>query len=167
TPMCTQDVGFSASATGADGQPIANPSCSWTLDGGSTIVSTSCSGTFSNLSPGSHTARVTVTDSVTGCADTKTTAPVTVFPSLSVSPALTGSCNRTSQSSAGPAGGSNPAGVSYAWTFSPNAGSSSAQSGTITVGSPGTYTGNVTVTDARPDGLTCTASNSASAPVFA
>jgi len=68
-------------------------------------------------------------------------------------------------------GGSNPAGATYAWTFSGGGtttpSSSAAKSGTVAVGTPGVaYTGSVTVTDPRTD-ITCQASGSDTATPYA
>lgn len=162
TPTCGLSAGYTASAIGANGSPIDNPQCQWTFSDGSS--STICSGS-QTLPAGSSTGTVKVTDPTSGCSDTITTAPVTLYAPLSVSAALAGGCTSSFTYDATVTGGSNPSSVSYAWAFS-GAGtttpsSSSVKNGSVTVGTGGvSYTGNLTVTDSRTDGLTCTANAS-------
>src|SRR5216683_623530 len=74
TATCGLSVGFQlTSATGFDGKPVANPSCSWSFDNGAATAST-CSGSI-DLPAGTHTATVTVTDpsAPASCSTTSTT----------------------------------------------------------------------------------------------
>jgi len=168
TPSCTLSTGFEASVTGFDGQPLETATCAWTFDDGST--SNLCKGDH-NFAAGSHTGTVVVTDPASGCTDTKTTAAVSVFPPLSVTANLVGSCSSTFTYDATITGGSaGTKGIS--WAFSgggtTNPSSSTSKSGSVTVGTGGVnYSGTVTVTDVRSEDLTCTASNTASTPVYA
>ncbi|MCC6751893.1 MAG: hypothetical protein IT371_29840 [Deltaproteobacteria bacterium] len=164
SPSCAKSFSFSASATGIDGQPLQNPSCSWTFkdSGGNTVGSSAlCSGSFSPASGGTFTGTVVVSDPGNSCADTVTTAPVAAYPPLSVQPILAATCASSYTYDATVTGGSGS--VSYAWSFPGNTtpGTSSTKSGSVAVGSPGTtYTASITVTDARSD-LLCTASGQA------
>lgn len=161
TPTCGLSAGYTASAIGPTGLPVGNPQCSWTFDDGSTAAT--CSGSQA-LPAGTHTGTVTVTDPVSGCADTVETAAVTLFSPLSVSALLTGGCSSSFSYDATVTGGSDPSAVSYAWLFSGGGtttpSTSSTKSGSVAVGTGGvSYTGAVTVTDPRTD-LTCTANAS-------
>lgn len=95
-----------------------------------------------------------------------------MFPQLTVTPTLTGSCSLSFGYSASTSGGSGGS-TSFAWTFSGPSTvtppTSSTQSGTATVGAAGTYTGQVTATQVRPDVAAgqCTATGSNTAQVFA
>src|SRR5205085_762011 len=77
-------LGFSATATGGQG----TPSCSWTFKKDSqatSLTASTCSGTLSNVTPGSYEGTVTITDSSgSTCEDTVTTAPVNVLAGLDV-----------------------------------------------------------------------------------
>jgi hypothetical protein len=166
-PTCTLDVEFEVTgATGSDGTPIVNPTCEWTFDDGTTA--TGCSG-ITALTAGSRTGTVKVTDSANGCTDTVTTAPITVCSPLSLEADLVGTCEGTFTFSAVPAGGCG--GVTYSWLF-PGGGivtpsSSTDASGTATVDTGGaTYSGTVTATDTRTDGLICTAAASDDTVVY-
>lgn len=169
TPSCLGGFNYSASGTAVDGTPIANPVCSWTFSNGST--SNLCSG-FLASSPGSVTGTVTVTDpSAASCNATSTSSPVAVFAPLSVVADLTATCSSSFTYDATPSGGSNPAGVTYAWTFSGGGtvspSTSAVKSGAVAVGTPRVaYTGNLTVTDPRTD-ITCTATGSDTATPLA
>lgn len=162
TPTCGLSAGYTASAIGANGLPVGSPQCAWTFDNGST--SSSCSGS-QTLPAGSHTGTVIVTDPATGCTDTVQTAAVTLYPPLSVSALMTAGCTSSFSYDATVTGGSNPSGVAYAWSFSGGGtttpSTSSTKSGSVAVGTGGvSYSGAVTVTDPRTDGLTCTANSS-------
>ncbi len=168
-PSCEQGFSYTASGTGSDGQPIANPVCSWTFSNGAT--SNTCSG-FVSAAPGTYTGTVDISDpSAAECTVTKTTGSVHVYAPLSVTADLTATCTSSFTYDATPSGGSNPSGVGYAWTFggggttSPS--SSTTKSGSVTVGTPGVaYLGTVVVTDPRTD-IECTASDSDSATPYA
>jgi len=166
TATCGLAVGFQlTSATGFDGKPLANPSCSWSFDNGAATAST-CSGSI-DLPAGTHTATVTVTDpsGPPSCAATAVTNQITNFNPVTVSPSLAATCTNSFSYDATAGGGSGS--FSYAWAFSGpgtvNPSSSTSKSGSVAVGTGGvTYTGAITVTDAgRTDGLICTASASA------
>lgn len=78
TPSCTNSFGYELlTFTGIDGQPLANPSCSWTFSDGAG-TSAACSGTVTGLSPGSYTGTLVASDSF-GCTATVTTAPANVY----------------------------------------------------------------------------------------
>jgi len=159
TPSCSLEFNYSVTAvTGIDGKPVTNPDCSWSFSDGGT--STNCSGTHQVSASGSFTGTVVVTDPATGDSKTFTTAPVSVYDSLSVTASLTASCNNKVNYSATTSGGGT--GLTYAWTFSPadaNPNTSTSASGTFLGTANQTYTGEVTVTYLRSDGLTCTASD--------
>jgi hypothetical protein len=169
SPSCDQGFSYSASAEDASGVAMANPVCKWTFSNGAT--SSSCSG-FLAAAPGSYTGTVEVSDaSAPACKQSKTTAPVTVYAKLGVVADLTATCSSSFTYSATPSGGSDPAGVGYAWAFSgggtvtPSA--SSSKSGSVAVGKAGVaYTGNVVITDPRTD-IECKANASDSATPFA
>lgn len=118
TGSCTSSLGFAASATGPDGQPLGSPTCAWSFsDGGSSTV---CSGSRTVLA-GSHTGTVTVTDPNSGCSATASSAPATVYAPLAVNLALSGAAqtcpSMTSDAAtwnAVASGGASP--YSYSWT---------------------------------------------------
>lgn len=158
TPTCGLSADFTATATGQNGQPPGTLSCNWLFDDGSTA--TTCSGS-QTLPAGTHKGTVTVTDSASGCSDTIDTANVALYTPLSVTALMTGSCFSSFAYNANVSGGSNPSALGYAWTFSGSGtttpSTSTTKSGTVAVGTGGvSYTGNLTITDTRPDGLTCT-----------
>jgi hypothetical protein len=157
-PTCTLDVNFEASGIGLDGQPIVNPACSWTFDNGATA--TGCSGTMA-LPAGSRSATVTVSDpAAPGCAAEPVGAQVAVLPPLAVSADLQGNCNGSFTFSSNASGGTGN--FSYLWSFN-GAGTMSISgspnpSGEVTVSTGNTdYSGTLTITDTRPDGLSCPA----------
>ena len=170
TATCGLSVNFQlTSATGADGKPIANPSCSWSFDNGAATAST-CSGSIV-LPAGTHTATVRVTDpNATSCNATATTNQVTNFNPPAVTPSLGATCNNSFTYDATASGGTGS--FSYAWAFSGggtvNPSSSTTKSGSVAVGTGNvSYTGAVTITDTgRSDGLTCTASAQANVTPF-
>jgi hypothetical protein len=82
---CDGSVQFSVTATGADEQPLPNPTCSWIFDDNPALTASTCSGSIT-LGPGSHTGKVTVTDPSSACSDTAVTASVTVYGSVAVAP---------------------------------------------------------------------------------
>lgn len=165
TPTCGTSVGFEATAKGPDGSPLQNATCSWTFSNGATA--STCSGSI-ELPAGSHTATVTVTDGASSCSDQKTTSAVSVHAPLAVVPSMTGTCANTLNYGAAVSGGAGNATV--AWDFAANGGSiggSTTAAGSITTTLPGVlHTGTVTVSETR-DGLTCTASGSATATPYA
>jgi hypothetical protein len=166
-PTCGLDVQFAVtSAAGLDGASIANPTCTWTFDDGSTA--TGCTG-VQPLAAGARTGTVVVTDPSSGCSDIVTTAPVTVYPPLSVTADLVGSCDGSFTYAAVGSGGSGA--FSYLWSFSGggpvSVSSSSAPAGSVTVGAtPASYSGTVSLIDARPDGLSCPATATDETMVF-
>jgi hypothetical protein len=151
TPSCDPEVGYSATLTGFDNQPVTNATCKWTFN--DTVIDGPCSG---------------VTDPGTGCSDTVTPAAVTVYPPLAVTAALGGDCNnKLTYAAPTVTGGSktNPDDYTYSWDFGGTPPDSSSRSGEYTGVAPGSYTGWVTVTDVR-DGLTCEAKDDDSANVY-
>lgn len=172
TPTCGLQAGYSASAEGPDGTPLANAQCDWTFKEGETVtgtVSGSCSGTIS-LPAGTHTASVTVSDPDSGCSDTIDAAPVAVCPAIDVSAALTPTCTQSFGYDATPSGGCGE-GVSYQWTFSGpgsvSPSTSSSKSGSVAVGAAAqSYGATVLVTDSRSD-ITCTDTDSTSTTPYA
>ncbi len=164
TATCNMTPSFALdSATDNEGSALGSPQCSWTFDDG--LTATTCSGTHTFATAGSHHGTITVTDPGSGCVQTYKTPDVLVYPPPAVTATVTEGCVSTFGYSATASGGT-PAGVSYAWTFTgpgtvtPSSTTASSGTGTVTVG--GSYTASVTVTDLRTDGLTCTASNQAS-----
>lgn len=168
TATCGLDAGFElVSALGADGQPIANPACEWTFDDGGSA--TTCNGTHAFAATGQRTGTVKVTDPVTGCGETVSTAPVGVYLPLAVEARLIGGCASQFGYEATITGGS-PAGVGYDWTFA-GAGpvvppTSKAPGGTANIVVGGGYAGDVLVTDLRTDGLVCTATGHGAAAAY-
>ena len=162
TATCGLSVQYQlTSATGADGQPIVNPTCSWSFDNGAATAS-GCSGAI-DLPAGTHTATVSVSDpNAASCNATAATNQVTNFNPPAVTPSLAATCNNSFTYDASASGGTGS--FSYAWAFSGggtvNPPSSTTKSGSVSVGTGNvSYTGAVTITDTgRSDGLTCTAS---------
>lgn len=167
TPTCGSAFNYSASGKDMLGQPIANPSCSWTFSDGST--SNSCSGTINTLATGTVTGTVTVTNPASGCSGTSASASVLVYPSLVASASAAGTCASTVNYGSAVGGGSGS--YSYAWTFTgagtASPASSTSASGSFSVSSGGTpYTANLVVTDGRSD-IVCKANASAVAVPYA
>ncbi len=170
TPTCTNSFGYELlSFTGIDGQPVANPSCSWTFSNGAG-TSTTCSGTVTGLSPGSYTGTLQASDA-SGCSATVTTAPVNVYNDLHASCPLTPTCELSFGYADGFTGGSGD--VSYAWTFSGSGGgtptptSSITASGSVAVDKGAVpYHAHLVVTDLRND-IHCEASCDADATPYA
>ncbi|MCC6752253.1 MAG: PKD domain-containing protein [Deltaproteobacteria bacterium] len=166
TPSCGLSVGFSATATGIDGAPLSNAICTWSFtDGNGATVGSSanCSGSFAPAASGTFKGTVTVKDPGSNCSDTITTAEANAYPELVVQPVLAATCASSYTYDAVVTGGSNPAGVTYAWSFPGDTlpTSSTTKSGAVNVGSPGTeYEALVTVTDPRTD-VACTAGGKA------
>ena len=160
SPTCDQAFGFAVtSATGADGEAIADPGCAWTFsDGGAAAV---CAGQHAVAAPGAgFTGAVVVTDPASGCTAAVDGGAADAWASLGATADLSARCDEAFDF-AGAATGGSPAGVDWAWTFSPDSAApttSSASSGTVTGVADVTYTGAATVTDRRADGVTCTAS---------
>jgi hypothetical protein len=168
TPSCDREVAYSVAATSADGTAIASPQCQWTFSDGS--VSSSCSGTI-ELAAGMRSGTVIVTDPLTGCVVTATSAEVQVCEPLSVVADLTATCQSAFAYAATPGGGCGE-GLGYSWEFEGQGavvpGDALAASGTAAVGvSAVSYTGTVTITDVRSDELICTAQGSDSAVPYA
>lgn len=162
-PTCGEAFTFDASARATNNVLIENPTCHWVFSNGAT--SDSCAGTLP-ASAGAHSGTLTITDPTnTVCPATATSNTVNVYKPLSVTPALTGTCEGAFDYAATVSGGSDPAQVSYEWSFSSGTPSSStAASGTVGVGAGGSFTGSVVVTDSRTD-ITCTSSGSAGTDV--
>jgi hypothetical protein len=87
TGGCTGQLSYSVVALGIDGQPLANPTCAWTFDGGASS-STTCSGVF-NSTPGTHSGAVVVSDQGTACQATSTATGVNVYVPMTVNLKLT------------------------------------------------------------------------------
>lgn len=170
TPTCDMIPSYGLdSATGPGGEPIASPHCLWTFDDRSAIVET-CSGSHPFAVAGAHHGTVTVTDPASGCSRDFTTPDVNVYPRLEVNPEITGSCSSSFAYRAQVSGGT-PAGVSYSWTFggpgilAPP--TSTDLSGTVAITEGwDRFSGDVTVTDLRTDGPTCTALGRATGPAY-
>jgi hypothetical protein len=143
TANCDGKVSFSVAATGVDGLPLKNPTCSWVCDGNPEPIS-SCSDSI-NLGTGDHTCQVTVSDSTSSCSVTETSASVTVYPPITADPTLTGDCANDLAYAWNATGGSGK--LSCEWAFSGGLGSSTAPSGTFTGVPAGTYSATLLVTD--------------------
>jgi hypothetical protein len=171
TPTCGLSLQYAlTSATGIDGEPLVNPSCAWKVDGVA-VAGTACSGSYAVATGGEHTTTVTVTDTASSCQATATPAAVTLYPPLVVDADLVANC-RSGFSYAATTTGGSPQGVDVAWTFSgagavtpPSSTDASGNAVVAAVGGP--YAGQVTVTDKRTDGLTCTATDSDAATPLA
>lgn len=168
TPTCENAFGYQlTSFTGLDGQPATPASCAWTFSSGAGSSAT-CSGTVSGVSPGTYTGTLVATDAF-GCSATVDTGSVNVFGPLAASASMTATCQLSFGYAGSFTGGSGAA--SYAWTFtgggSPTPSTSSAQGGTVAVGTGGVpYAGHLVVTDQRTD-IACSAAADASATPFA
>ncbi len=170
TPTCTNSFGYELlTFTGIDGQPVQNPSCSWTFSNGAGTSAT-CSGTVTGLSPGSYTGTLEASDA-SGCKATVTTAAVNVYDALSATCTLTPNCSLGFGYTDGFSGGSGT--VSYAWTFSGSGGgtptptSSTTASGSVSVDKGAlSYHAHLVVTDQRTD-IHCEASCDADATPYA
>jgi len=96
TGGCTGKLHLVGGGTGPDGQPMNNPTCSWSISDGSTVVQSGISGcdTYSDTLPGgkSYTATLTINDPV--CGATQAAGSATVYDGLGV----TISANNTSLS---------------------------------------------------------------------
>jgi hypothetical protein len=150
------------SATGVDGETLPNPSCAWKVDGVD-VPGTACTGSTDVAATENHATTVTVTDPVTQCQTTWSSANVKLYPPLAVDADLVAHCRSGFTYAASTRGGS-PSGVDVAWTFSGpgtvTPASSSATSGSAVVDETGVaYAGHVVVTDRRTDGLVYTASD--------
>jgi hypothetical protein len=160
---CDGTVQFSATATGADGQPIANPTCSWVFDNNPALTASTCAGSIA-LGAGSHTGKVTVVDPTSTCADTESSASVTAYSSLSLAPSMVGDCAGGLSYAATASGGSGN--YVYSWTFHPTGGTTAAASGKLSGLVQGQYNGLVTLTDTHPDGVVCTVQGMAATTVY-
>jgi hypothetical protein len=149
TVGCGLGVHIDAHAARPDGSAIPGVTCTWTLDSGTTPVSTNCVDDIS-VPAGSHTLHVTVTDPATSCNTTAATAPFSAAAPVTAAATLTPSCGHQFGFNAS---GSGSGALNYSWTFSGPGSitppSSTAQSGLATTGSAGTYSAHLTVTDAR------------------
>ena len=164
TPTCTLDVNYAVtSITGAAGDsiPVGSASCSWMFDNDPNSTATGCTG-VKTLSPGSHSATVTISNlgGVNSCNAAAATPAIQVFAPLTVSAALTPTCESKFLYSAATSGGSGN--TTLAWTFSGGGSvspsNSTSPSGEVLVGTGNvSYHASVTATDTRPDGRVCTA----------
>jgi hypothetical protein len=168
-PTCEQQAEYEVtSAIGADGQPIANPTCEWEFSDGS--AASGCgAGVHAFGAPGNYSATVTVTDPGSNCSAEVEVAAVDVYPPLGLTADLTAACDSSFTYDSTPSGGTGS--YSFAWTFSgagtPTPAASSSQSGTVAVDvAAAEYTGMLTVTDGRTD-IECTTSASDSATPYA
>lgn len=166
-PSC--DGGFDYKVQASDPNGPINPNCSWTFSNGAT--SSSCNG-FLAVPAGTYGGSVVVAHpQLTGCDITADAGTIAAYDQLGVTPSMTATCNLSFGYDAGVTGGANPANFVYAWSFS-GAGtitpsSSSQQSGSASVSLGNTlYTGSLTVSETR-QGLTCSATASASARPYA
>jgi hypothetical protein len=151
-PSCDQEFGYELlEAIGADGQPIASPVCDWLFNGSLTLED-SCNGIVTGVPAGAYTGELTVTDPISGCEAVVTTNTVDVYEPLGADAFLEATCAMTYTFDGFASGGSGDYG--FAWTFDGGSvpASSSAESGVVTVPTPGVlYTGDPTVTDLRTD----------------
>jgi hypothetical protein len=149
TTGCDTSVHIDAHAARPNGDPIANVSCSWTLDSGVTPVSTNCIDDIT-VPAGSHTLHVTVTDNDTNCSTTSASAQFATATGVTAQATLTPQCGHHFGFSGSGNGSGN---LSYSWTFSGpgsvSPASSTSQSGTVDTGSAGTYGAHLVVTDGR------------------
>jgi hypothetical protein len=164
TPTCERNFRFAAATAGGSG----NTSLLWSFSGGGTVSpsnSTSASGeVVVGTGDVAYEARLTATDTrpdglVCPAPDTKT---IEVIEPLTVSAALTPTCERNFKFSASTAGGSGAANTSLLWNFSGGGtvspSSSTSASGEVVVGTGDVgYEARITATDRRPNGLECTA----------
>jgi hypothetical protein len=174
TTFCAPEITYDASAQ-LPGQLISNAICEWQFIKDNVTVATASDCTSAaplSLDPGNYTASVTVKDKdVPSCVSTPSTSAFTVYARLAVAPALTSICNGTFSFEANPTGGSGE--FHYAWSFSGPGGVSPVEStdrfGTVTVQSDVAgkeYSGHVSLTDLRPDGLVCPADGLAKTKVY-
>lgn len=84
---CDGKLSYSVAATGPNGQPLVNPTCVWTFDGGAN--SSSCSGDLS-VPAGTHSGTVTVSDGGS-CTATAASGEAQVYLPLGISLGLVGS----------------------------------------------------------------------------
>lgn len=83
TPSCDGTLGYSALGLDINGNPIANPACSWTFSNG--MTSNVCSGSLI-VGPGEYSGTVEVTDpSAPACSSTSASNTVTLLNGLVVS----------------------------------------------------------------------------------
>jgi hypothetical protein len=172
TPTCGLDVNYAVtSITGALGEsiPIGSATCSWVFDNDPNSTATGCTGVKA-LSPGSHSAKVTITNlgGVNACNATADTPAVQVFAPLTVDATLTPTCESKFLYSATASGGSGNLEFSWNFTGPGLAASSNTASGEVG-GLAGNvqYQGEVKVTDrGRPDILICEATDAAPVTPF-
>ena len=150
---CSTSVHIDAHAARPDGSAIPGVTCSWTLDSGSTPVSTNCVDDISVPADGlSHTLHVTATDPATTCSIAAATTSFTVGTAITAAATLTPECTGHKFDFSG-SGSGGVGTLSYSWAFSGpgtvNPASSTAQSGTATTSVKGTYSATLTVTDTR------------------
>jgi hypothetical protein len=145
-PTCGNTVTFAATGTGADGQAIANPTCTWTCNNGVTL--SGCSGSQA-FPVGTTSCSVTVGDPATTCvSDPASANAVTIYADVGAQAQLSADCAATVSYQGSGSGGKGQ--LSLSWTFSPDGAASSSASGSFTAASPGSaYTGTLTVTDER------------------
>jgi hypothetical protein len=82
TGSCDLTLGYSAGATGPDGEPVAGATCEWEFSDGSTA--SGCAG-VKPASPGVHSATVVVSDATSACVDDADAGSATVYAPLSIS----------------------------------------------------------------------------------
>ncbi|HEY1087386.1 MAG TPA: hypothetical protein VGE37_06820, partial [Archangium sp.] len=166
-PSCDPGFSFDAGVVNLDGTSITNATCVWTFSDGQTR--NACAG-FLDAGVGTYAASVVVTDpNNVDCAVDIDAGTIASRAPLAVSPSMAATCSLSFTYDAGVSGGANPGSVPVAWTFTGGTttpSSSTSRSGSVTVGAGNVlYTGSITATETR-DGLTCTATASATARPF-
>jgi hypothetical protein len=165
---CTQTPSLSFHYSSGVTGNIGATTYSWVFTdstGAQVGTSSSPSGDFPVAGSGAYTGTLTITDS-RSCPATAT-SHATVYPSITVSPSLTGGCQSQFSYDATVTGGSGL--FTYQWSFNDplNTTSTTKSGGPISTGAlatgGGTFTGKLTATDTATG---CTASNSASTHVY-
>ena len=150
-------VAFTSTGTDPDGDPL-----SYTWDFGDTTAGvTTQNASHTYTTPGSYTAKVTVSDGKGGTASA--TLPITVTqanraPTVTVTRTPTGNVT-TADSVAFTATGADADGdtLSYSWNFGDGTPASTTQNPAHTYTAAGTYSATVTVTDGKGGSVTSTA----------
>ena len=167
-PLCGLDFTYEGTVSGGSGAATS----SWEFNGigGSTATPTDdLSGSVTVTEAGTYSATLTVEDvrpDITCSADDASS--VEVAESLAATATLTPSCGLDFDYDVAITGGLGTPTISWEFT-GPGAatpGTSSTQSGGVTVDAAGTYSGTVEVTEVR-GGQTCTVSSSATVDAFA
>lgn len=165
TPSCDQGFNFAANGRDSNGQAV-DGGCTWTFSDGTT--SNQCSG-FHAAAPGTYLGTVQIADPGNpGCNVGIDAGLIAAYPVISVTAAMTATCNNSFTYSAGVDGGVSPGAASVSWSFdgggTVNPATSTTRTGTVNVGTPNVdYYGTVQVSETRDGGLTCTATGNASA----